>query len=52
MFVNMNEIRTLAKNFVEAIKVENDLASIYAHQGDEESKASTLERNGKKNKEV
>ena len=31
---------------MEAIKVEKDLASIYTHQGNEESEASTLEKNG------
>ena len=29
-----------------------DLSSISTHQGNEESEASTLEKNGKKNKEV
>jgi hypothetical protein len=42
----------LEENFEEAIKVEKDLASISIHQGNEESKASTLEKKGKKNKEV
>ena len=45
------EIRTLTENF-EAIKVEKDLASIYIHRGNEERKASTSEKNGKKNKEI
>ena len=40
-FVKRKEIRTLAENFVEAIKVENDLATISTHQGNEESEAST-----------
>jgi hypothetical protein len=35
---------------VEAIKVEKYLASISTHQGNEESKASTSEKNGKKKK--
>ena len=52
MFVKRKEICTLAENFVESIKVENNLASIYNHQGNEESEASTLEKNGKKNKEI
>jgi hypothetical protein len=52
MFVKRKEIRTLVENFVEAIKVGKDLASISTHQGDEESGASTSEKNGKKNKEV
>ena len=52
MFVKRKEIRTLAENFLEAIKVEKDLATISTHQGNEESEASTLEKNGKKNKEV
>ena len=51
MFVKRKEIRTLEENFGEAIKVEKDLASISIHQGNEESEASTLEKNGKKNKE-
>ena len=37
---------------MEAIKVEKDLVAIYHHSGNEESKASTLENNGKKNKET
>ena len=52
MFVKKKEIITLAENFVEAIKVEKYLASISTHQGNEESQSSTLEKNGKKNKEV
>ena len=52
MFVKRKEIRTLEENFEEAIKVEKDLASISTHQGNEESEASILEKNGKKNKEV
>ena len=52
MFVKRKEIRTLVENLVEAIKVENDLVSISSHQGNEESEASTSEKNGKKNKEV
>jgi hypothetical protein len=52
MFVKKKEIRTLAENFEEAIKVEKSLASISIHQGNEESEASASEKNGKKNKEV
>jgi hypothetical protein len=37
---------------VESIKVENDLSSISTHPGNEESESSTLEKNGKKNKEI
>jgi hypothetical protein len=32
--------KTLAENFLEAIKVEKYLAAILGHQGNEESKAS------------
>ena len=52
MFVKRKEIRTLADNFLEAIKVEKDLASISAHQGNEESEASTSEKNRNMNKEI
>ena len=52
MFVKRKEIRTLGENFVEAIKLEKDPTSIYTHQGNEESEASTLENNGKKNKKI
>ena len=52
MFVKRKEIRTLEENFEEAIKVEKDLASIFIHQGNEESEASASKENGKKNKEV
>ena len=41
MFVKRKEIKTLAENFVEAIKVEKDLGSISTHQGNEESEDST-----------
>ena len=37
---------------MESIKVEKDIASISTHQGNEERKASTLEKNGNKNKEI
>ena len=52
MFVKRKEIRTLTENFVETIKVEKDLVSIYTHQGNEESEASTSKKNEKKNKQV
>ena len=52
MFVKTKEIRTLVENFVESIKVEKDLATISTHLGNEESEAFTLEKNGKKNKEI
>jgi hypothetical protein len=42
----------LAKNFVEAIKVEKDLATIYTHPGNEESEVSPSENNGRKKKET
>ena len=42
----------MAEKFGEAIKVEKDLATISNHLGNEESEASTLEKNGKKNNEV
>ena len=44
MFVKRKEIRTLAENFFEAIKVEKDLASFSTHQGNEESQASTSKK--------
>ena len=37
---------------MEAIKVEKDLEAISHHSGNEQSEASTLEKNGKKNKET
>ena len=43
MFVKRKEIQNLAENFVEAIKVEKDLAAVSHHQGNEESEASTLD---------
>ena len=42
MFVKSRENRTLAKKFLEAIKVEKDLASISSHQGNEENTPSSL----------
>ena len=52
MFVKAREKRTLAENFLEAIKVEKDLASISSHQGNEENKPSSSEKNIKKNKGI
>ena len=40
------------ENFIEAIKAKKDLAAISHNPGNEESEASTLENNGKKNKET
>ena len=37
---------------MEAIKVEKDLATISTHLGNEESEASTSQKNGRKNKET
>ena len=51
MFVKAREKRTLAKTFLEAIKVEKDLASISSQQGNEENKPSSSEKSIKKNKE-
>ena len=51
MFVKRKEIRTLEENFEEAIQIEKDLASISTHQDNDESEASTSEKQGKKNKE-
>jgi hypothetical protein len=50
MFVKRKEIRTLEENFVEAIKVEEDLVAISTHPRDEESEASTSEKKGIRNK--
>ena len=50
MFVKGKEKRTLERNFLEAIKVEKDLASISSHQGNEESKPSLIEKSIKNNK--
>ena len=52
MLVKRKEIGTLEENFDEAIQIEKDLASISTHRENEESEASTLEKHGKKNKEV
>ena len=48
MFVNWEEKKTLAKNFIEAINLDTYLASISSHQGNEESKASSLDKNPNK----
>jgi hypothetical protein len=42
MFVKAREKRNLAKNFVEAIKMEKDLASVSSHQGNEENNPSSI----------
>ena len=52
IFVKNQEILTLVENFEEAIKVEKYLAYISSHLGNEENKASTSERNGKKSKGI
>jgi len=52
IFVKRKEIRTLAENFLQAIKVEKDLAAISTHPGNEESEASTSKKNGRKIKET
>ena len=52
MFVKREEIKTSEEMFLEFIKVEKDLVAISHHLGNEESEASTLENNGKKNKEI
>ena len=52
MFVKRKEITTLEENFEEAIQIQKDLASISTHRENEESEASTSEKQGKKSKEV
>ena len=52
MFVKAREKRTLAENFLEAIKVEKELASISSHQGNKETKPSSSEKRIKKNKGI
>ena len=52
MFVKRKEMRTLEQNFKEAIQIEKDLASISTHRDNDESEASTSEKQGKKNKEL
>ena len=49
MFVKAREKRTLAKKFLEAIKVEKDFSSISSHQGNEDNKPSLSEMSIKKN---
>jgi hypothetical protein len=49
MFVKGKEKQTLEENFLEAIKVEKDLMEISSHQGNEESKASSSDKNINKN---
>ena len=39
MFVKGKEKQTFVEKFLEAIKVEKDLASVSSHRGNEESKA-------------
>ena len=52
LFVKRKEVRTLEENFEEAIQIEKDLATISTHQNNDESETSTLEKQGKKNKEL
>jgi hypothetical protein len=48
LFVEKKETRTLAENFVEDIKVEKDLASIYTHQGMRKVKLPPQKRMGRR----
>lgn len=48
MFVKARQKRTLAENFIEALQVENDIASIASSQGNEENKPSSSEKPIKK----
>ena len=50
MFVKREKKETLVDNLEESIKVEKDLVDISNHPRNEESKSSTSEKNGKKNK--
>ena len=52
MFVKAREKRTLDEIFLEAIKVEKDIASISSHQGNAKNKPSSSERNTKKGKGI
>ena len=52
MFVKEREKRTLAKNILESIKVEKDLALISSHQGNKENKPSSSEKSIKKKKGI
>lgn len=44
MFVKARQKRNLAKNFIEALQVEKDIASIASSQGNEENKPSHQRR--------
>ena len=48
MFVKAWQKRTLAENFIEALQVEKDIASIASSQGNEENKPSSSEKPIKK----
>ena len=48
MFVKARQKRTLAENFIEAMKGEKDIASISSSQCNEESKPSSSEKTTKK----
>ena len=52
MFVKGKENKTLEENFLEEIKVEKYLVAISSHQGNKESKISSLDKNTKKNNEI
>ena len=52
MFVKGKEKQTLEENFLESIKVEKHLVVISSHQGNEESKASSSDKNIKKSKGI
>ena len=52
MFLKRKEVRTLEKKFEEAIQIEKDLASFSSHRDNDDSEASTSEKQGKKNKEL
>ena len=44
MFVKARQKRTLAENFIEALQVEKEIASISRSQGNEGNKPSSLEK--------
>ena len=48
MFVKRKDIRTLEEKFEEAIQIKKDLASISTHQDNDESEASTSEKQGRR----
>ena len=48
MFVKARQKRTLAENFIKALQVEKDIASISSSQGNEENKPSSSEKTIKK----